>query len=127
MATSAVAPQIDPSTGERIDTPSIDPATGERMQPRSASRPAGPAPLDPSQMTSDVAGDAFTAAVHSKMLGITPGYAYQNRTEIDKQMRERGGDDFDKGFGYAAKTGFEDTPLGLILRGQAPEPFESHS
>ena len=109
--------QIDPNTGERISPPDIDPATGERVSP------SGPS----SVITPEVAPDAFRAGVHAQMLDIEPGYAYQNREEIDKQLREQGGDDYDKGIGYAIKTGFEDTPLGLIIRGKAPDPFESHS
>ena len=78
------------------------------------------------EMTPDLATDAFKAGVHSKMLGVDAGYAYQNREEIERQLRDAGGDyDNDKGFLYAAETGFEETPLGMLLRGKAPEPFES--
>ena len=91
----------------------LDPNTGE---------PSTPAPVD----TGDPA-KKFRAGVYSNMLDATPSFVYSNMDEVDKQIRERGGDDFDKGIGYAIKTGFEETPLGLILRGQAPEPFESHS
>jgi hypothetical protein len=60
------------------------------------------------------------------MLGVDAGYAYQNREEIERQLRDAGGDyDNDKGFLNAAETGFEETPLGMLLRGKAPEPFES--
>ncbi len=94
-------PQIDPETGERIGSSS---------------------PITP-----DNAKDAFKATVHAQMLGTTPSDAYLNRDAYDSALRERGGDDYDKGIGYAIETGFEDTPLGLIIRGKAPDPFESHS
>jgi hypothetical protein len=78
------------------------------------------------QMTPDLASDSFRAGVHSQMLGVDAGYAYQNREEIERQLRDAGGDyDNDKGFLNAAETGFEETPLGMLLRGKAPEPFES--
>jgi hypothetical protein len=109
-------PQIDPVTGERIQerpAPQIDPATGERVY-------SGP------QITPDIASDSFRAGVHSQMLGVDAGYAYQNREEIERQLRDASGDyDNDKGFLNAAETGFEETPLGMLLRGKAPEPFES--
>src|ERR1700735_2832681 len=70
--------------------------------------------------------DVWKAGVHSQMLGVDPGYAYQNRDNIDQVLRQRGGN-YDDTIGHAAETGFEETPLGMILRHQAPEPFESPS
>ena len=94
--------------------PQIDPETGERIGSSSS-------------ITPENAKDAFKATVHAQMLGTTPSDAYLNRDTYDSALRERGGDDYDKGIGHAIETGFEDTPLGLIIRGKAPDPFESHS
>lgn len=107
--------QIDPATGERIEDPRIDPTTGERIG-------TTPSPID-----EKTAERMLKAGVYGRMLAVPSGYAYQNIDEIDKQLRDTGGDDFDKGIGYAIETGFEETPLGLLIRGQAPDPFESHS
>jgi len=78
-------------------------------------------------ITPDIASSSWKAAVHAQMLGTTPSYAYENQEEISTQLQERGGDDFDKGFGYAVETGFEETPLGMLLRGKPADPFQSHS
>jgi hypothetical protein len=112
----AITPEVDWSTAKPVK-PDIDWTTAQSSD----------APAQKSPITPEVAPDAWKAGVYSRMLGVEPGFAYQNRDEIDKQLRETGGDDYDKGIGYAIKTGFEETPLGLIIRGQAPEPFESHS
>lgn len=116
MGTSPIA--IDPETGERVQPaaasrpPQIDPDTGERVR---------------TSIDDSTAQNMFKAGVYSKMLNVPSDYAYQNVEQIDQQLRETGGDDFDKGVGYAIETGFEETPLGLLIRGKAPDPFESHS
>ena len=107
--------QIDPATGERVNTPEIDPDTGER---RTATPPDIPG---------DAAPDAFKAGVHSQMLGVSPGYAYQNRDEIDTQFRARDPEYDNDSFMGAVETGIEDTPLGMLVRGKAPEEFDSDS
>jgi hypothetical protein len=73
MGSTAVV--IDPQTGEREDAPQIDPTTGERVD----TAPLKPKALAPLHVTPDVAGDMFKAGVHSKMLGVTPGQAYELR------------------------------------------------
>lgn len=65
------------------------------------------------------------ALVHSNMLGTSPAFAYQQHDEIKKQLQEVGGD-YWSDMGRAAETGVEETPLAMILRGRAPDPFESH-
>jgi hypothetical protein len=90
----------------------LDPDTGE--------------PMGVPKITPDQGADMFKAVVHAQMTGTTPGDAYLNREAFDTELKERGGDDYDKGVGYAIKTGFESTPLGLLIRGKAPDPFESH-
>jgi hypothetical protein len=76
------------------------------------------------QMTPEDSGAAWKASVHARMIGVTPGYAYQNHDEIEDQLRNRDAD-YDKGFAYAAETGFEETPLGMLIRGKEADPFES--
>ena len=138
---STTLPQLDPATGEPLPEKKNDPfapvewAKNYRYdgeQPLVSARrpeldPSTGEPIDSPPMTPDDAKDAFTAAVHAKMTGTTPGDAYLNRDAFDSELRERGGDDYDKGVGYAIETGFESTPLGLLIRGKAPDPFESHS
>jgi hypothetical protein len=76
-----------------------------------------------------VAPDAWKAGVHSKMLGVTPGYAYQNRDEIDKQMRERAGDydspDLDPTIMNDIKVGLEGSIFGLHHRGKLPDQVQN--
>jgi hypothetical protein len=71
------------------------------------------------------AGQAFQAAIHSKMLGVDPGFAYQHNDKIKSQLQEVGGDYWSDA-GRAAETGVEETPLAMLIRGRAPDPFESH-
>jgi ADP-Ribosyltransferase in polyvalent proteins len=119
MATSAVI--IDPSTGEREDAPQIDPGTGERIGTPTPKPPA----LAPVHVTPDVASDMFKAGVHSKMLGVTPAAAYDGREEIDKTLRERGGDydgpELDSTISNDIKVGLEGSVLGLMKRNKLPE------
>jgi len=105
----------------------------EPTKPRIAHAPtmwdASGNPIEPTQsplLTPDQASDIWKAGVYANMTDVDPGYAYQNIKQFNEQLRAAGGDDFDKGIGYAVETGWEDTPLGMLIRGQAPEPFESH-
>lgn len=122
MGSSAatITPQIDPSTGERIQ---FNPETGERMSalnvPRATSTLAPTANFTP-----DVAADGFKAAVNSKMVGTSPSYAYQNRDELDKQLRDRVGDydgELDPTIMNDIKSGWENSIFGLSKRGKLPE------
>jgi hypothetical protein len=85
---------------------------------------APPSAMNAPQMTPEDSGAAWKASVHARMIGVTPGYAYQNNDEIEAQLRNRDAD-YDKGFAYAAETGFEETPLGMLIRGKETDPFES--
>lgn len=85
------------------------------------------APTGDSPFTSDVSSDAFRAGVYGKMLSTDPGYAYQNGDEIDRQFREINPDYDNDSLKGAIETGFEETPLGMLIRGKAPDPFESNN
>jgi hypothetical protein len=80
---------------------------------------------DLSQIPPSAAGDAWKAAVHSTILGVPPGYAYQNRDEIDKQMRDRDTDydspELDPTLANDIKAGWENSIFGLKSREQLPE------
>jgi hypothetical protein len=69
--------------------------------------------------------DGWKAAIHSKMLGTTPGYAYQNRDEIDQQLRARVPDydsgDLDPTILNDIKVGYEGSIFGLHNREKMPE------
>jgi hypothetical protein len=95
----------------------LDPNTGEP-----ADQSHGTLPDD------KTATDAWRGAVYSKMLNTDPGYGYQNADEIDKQMRAINPDyDANDSFVGAVETGFEETPLGMLIRGKAPDNFDSDS
>lgn len=105
--------QIDPQTGERVqDSPQIDPATGERIAS------PNPAPLAPIHVTPDIASDMFKAGVHAKMLGVTPGVAYEQRETIDSTLREHGGNyddgELDPTIANDIKVGIEGSIFGLM-------------
>lgn len=108
--------QIDPQTGERVQ---IDPATGERAAaPTRADVPRGTVPPE-------AADDAYKSAVRGRMIGMDPGSAYQNRDELDKQLRTAGGDydsgELDPTIANDVKAGFENSIFGLDFRNKLPE------
>lgn len=111
-------------------------ASGNPLQPQefdASGNPLGaptppapkPTPLAPLHVTPDVAGDMWKAGVHSKMLGVTPGVAYDQRETIDKTLRERGGnyDDgkLDSTIVDDIKVGLEGSIFGLHSRKAVPE------
>lgn len=84
-----------------------------------------PAPLPPIHVTPDVAGDMFKAGVTSKMLGVTPGVAYENRKDVDNALRQHGGD-YDDGkldptIANDIAVGIEGSIFGLHHREKLPE------
>lgn len=84
-----------------------------------------PQPLSPMTVTPQTANDMFKAGVHAKILGVTPGAAYESKDEIDQAMRERGGnyDDgkLDDTFANDIKAGYQSSVLGLTNRKQLPQ------
>jgi hypothetical protein len=84
---------------------------------------------DTSQIPTSAADDAWKAAVHSTVLGVPPGYAYQNRDEIDKQMRERDPDydnpELDPTIANDIKVGLESSIFGLKSREELPEEIRN--
>jgi hypothetical protein len=119
MGNSAI--NIDPSTGERVQNVRIDPTTGERVQ----SVPT----YDPSGIPDGSADDAWKAAVRSRTIGVEPGYAYQNKEEIDKQLRERDpsydSTELDPTIANDIKVGLEGSVFGLHHREQLPEELRN--
>lgn len=89
--------------------------------------PAEPssAPLPPLHVTPNVAKDMFKAGVTSKMLGVTPGVAYENREDVDTTLRQHGGD-YDDGkldptITNDITVGLESSIFGLHHREKMPE------
>jgi hypothetical protein len=119
MGTSAV--NIDPSTGERVQNVRIDPTTGERVQSAST--------YDPSGIPPSASSDAWKAAVQSRTIGVDPGYAYQNKEEIDKQLRERDPNydntELDPNLVNDIKLGLEGSVFGLHHREKLPEELRN--
>ena len=70
-------------------------------------------------------GRLLKALIHSKMTGADPKLAYDHYQEFDKGFRDIASD-YDAQVGKAAKSGLEETPLAMAIRGKPPEPFESH-
>lgn len=84
--------------------------------------------LPPLKVTPEESADMFRAGVHSKMLGISPGQAYENRDEIDKQLRTNGGDydgKLDDTFLNDVKVGYENSIVGLYRRQKMPNEVRS--
>ena len=79
---------------------------------------------NPSQLPPDLAQDAWKAGVHAGMLDVTPGYAYQNSEEVDKQLRavSPNYDDgkLDDSLMNDLKAGWENSVLGLSIRKKLP-------
>ena len=119
MGTSAIT--IDPSTGERVQSVHIDPLTGERMQ----STPT----YNSSVIPPSAADDAWKAAVRSRTIGVDPGYAYQNKDEIDRQLRERDPNydstELDPTIANDIKVGLEGSVFGLHHREKLPEELRN--
>jgi hypothetical protein len=96
-----------------------------------AAAPTRPAPSPaPASMTPDVAADVLKAGVHSKMLGISPGAAYESRDLIDKQFREKAGDydgELDPTIMNAVKVGFQNSIFGLHHREKMPDEIRNAS
>lgn len=84
-----------------------------------------PQPLSPMTVAPQTANDMFRAGVHAKILGVTPGAAYENKDEIDQAMREHAGnyDDgkLDDTFANDIKAGYQSSVLGLTNRKQLPQ------
>ena len=91
--------------------------------PLGASPDKSPA-LAPLHVTPDVSADMFKAGVHSKMLGVTPGQAYEGRDQIKQELGERAGsyDDgkLDPTLENDIKVGLEGSVLGLMKRNKLP-------
>ena len=119
MGTSAIV--IDPSTGERVQNVRIDPITGERVQSAPTYDPSGIPPV--------ASDDAWKAAVQSRTIGVEPGYAYQNRDEIDKQLRERDPNydstELDPTIANDIKVGLESSVFGLHHREKLPDELRN--
>ena len=90
-------------------------------------KPPEETPSVPPQMTPQDATKAFKAGVYSKMIGVEPSYAYQNADEIQRQLSAIDPGHENDSFAGAVETGLEDTPLGMLIRGKAPDPFESNN
>ena len=102
----------------------LDPETGEPLAPAVSS----PKTLPPLNVTPAQATDMFKAGVQSKILGVTPGQAYENKDEIDKQLREKGGDydgELDDTVMNDIKVGLENSVAGLYHRQKLPEQVKS--
>lgn len=94
-------------------------------------RPASASPLNaprgtlpPLHVTPDISADIFKAGVHSKMLGVTPGVAYENKDVIDKTLRERGGEydgELEPTIANDIKVGLEGSIFGLHHREAMPD------
>lgn len=84
---------------------------------------------DPSGIPASAADDAWKAAVQSRTIGVEPGYAYQNKDEIDKQLRERDPNydstELDPTLANDLKVGFESSVYGLHHRKQLPEELRN--
>lgn len=82
-------------------------------------------PLPPLHVTPGVASEMFKAGVTSKMLGVTPGVAYENREDVDKAIREHGGnyDDgkLDPTLMNDVAVGLEGSIFGLHHREKMPD------
>ena len=136
MATLA---QIDPATGERVASVGIDPNTGERIgAPAGQQAPVAPAAPQEGALgeLGQMAGHELLSGpieslkllkslIHAKMTGADPHLAYQHNQEFEEGMRSIASD-YDARIGKAAKTGAQDQPLAMLLRGKAPDTFESH-
>jgi len=122
MATSQAQLEYD-AQGKPLGQVEYD-AEGKPLTGEAPKEPDVITALPPLHVTPKIAGDMWKAGVHSKMLGVTPGMAYENRDEIDKQLRERGGDydgELDDTIANDIKVGLEGSIFGLHHREKMPE------
>ncbi len=84
---------------------------------------------DPSGIPASSAEDTWKAAVRSRTIGVEPGYAYQNKEEIDKQLRERDPNydstELDPTLANDIRVGLEGSVFGLHHREKLPEELRN--
>lgn len=120
MATGQASAVAEPNDWQTVDDwQTVQPAV---PQPK-------PAALPPLHVTPDISQDMFKAGVHSQMLGVTPGMAYEQRDTIDKTLRERGGNyddgELDPTFANDIKAGLENSIFGLKSRKKLPDEIHN--
>jgi hypothetical protein len=115
-----MAPRQASAVADPTDWETVQPDDWQTVTP--ASVPRGTLPPNTGQ-------DAWQAGVHGNMLKIDPGTAYQNRDEIDTQLRSIGGDydsmDLDPTIENDVKVGWEESIFGLHHREAMPEEIRN--
>jgi len=66
----------------------------------------------------------WKALIHAKMTGADPSLVFQHANQVEEHFRSIASD-YDAQATKAAKSGVEETPLAMVIRGKSPEPFES--
>jgi hypothetical protein len=115
----------DPDTGNPVDQAEPPSAPKQYYNPETGN----PVGQSNPQLPPDTGQDAFNAGVHSKMLDVTPGYAYQNREEITKQLKatstDYDGKDVDPSFYNDLAVGLEGSISGLEGTGKLPDKLKN--